>query len=143
MAEPEEYEILLERGIRLGEQKAYKEALAALAKVVEMRPDDPEAHYNLGVLYGTLAAEAINPTNIFEGAEADILDEEIWTEKAIFEYQAALDLDPDNYHALNNIATLYALRQETDLAIDTLKRSLEKNPHQEDIAKELEELESI
>ena len=143
MAEPEEYEILLERGIHLAEQKAYKEALAALAKGVEMKPDDPEAHYNLGVLYGTMAVEAINPTNIFEGAEADILDEEIWTEKAIFEYQAALDLDPDNYHALNNIATLYALRQETDLAIDALKRSLEKNPQQDDIAKELEELESI
>lgn len=53
--------------------KQYKEAVKEYESVLELRPNDPETHYNLGVLYD------------------DYLKER---EKALYHYQKYLSIDP-------------------------------------------------
>ncbi len=38
-------------GVILSRQKDYRRAAVEFRKVIELRPDDADAHYNLGVIY--------------------------------------------------------------------------------------------
>ncbi len=137
-ADEERYKALVEEGVALGEATKLPEALEKLEAALRLDPEGIEALFNLGVLYGLLAHANIAKGEFYDSHVRD----EVWTEKAVFCYERALELDPENVHALNNVATLYALRDERDLAIETLKRSLALAPEQADVKRHLEELES-
>jgi tetratricopeptide (TPR) repeat protein len=74
--------------------------------VVRLRPDFPEAHYNLGSAY----------------AHQGNLDE------AITQYQAALDLRPDFVGAHYDLGTVYKLKGMTEKAKREFEAALRLEP---------------
>jgi tetratricopeptide (TPR) repeat protein/predicted AlkP superfamily phosphohydrolase/phosphomutase len=87
----------------------YPEAEAAFVRVLELDPDSFEARYNLGVTYG----------------------QQQRIEEALRYYEAALALRPDHPQAvsvLNNLANLYLLRGERELAVAHFERAVAASP---------------
>jgi len=68
------------------------------------------------------------------------VDEQILLQNAIEEYQRVLEIDPAHLSAHNNLATIFALHGETDLAIQELECSLELDADQPEVQEQLEEL---
>ena len=128
--------LAMEEGIAAAESREYAAALAAIRRAVELRPEDAEAHYNLGVLYGMLCMEDLKVEEFFE----DHSDEEIVMARAIHHYELAVQFDPEFFHAYNNLATLHAIHGSYKLAVQALDESLRINPDQPDVKEELAEL---
>ena len=137
MAE-ETYEQLVARGTELAEDENFREAIQALRQAIELHGDLPDAHYNLGVVYGLLAMGDVDVEEYFE----DRVDEEMLFQNAIDEYQRVLEIDPNHVAAHNNLGTIYALHGERDLAMHELERSLELNADQPEVREQIEELRS-
>jgi len=135
MAE-ETYDELVERGIGLAETRDYAAAVAALEQAAELDPGRTDAHYNLAVVYGLLAMSDLAVEELFD----DHVDEEILLQNAIEEYQTVLEIEPGHVAAHNNLATIFALHGERDLAIAELQLSLELDPDQPEIREQLDEL---
>ena len=130
------YDELVERGVELAEQEKYAEAIETLKKAIELDDDRPDAHYNLAVIYGLLAMGDVAVEELFE----DHVDEEILFQNAVEEYQRVLEIDPGHIPAHNNLATIFALHGEKDLAIQELELSLELDPDQPEVREQLEDL---
>jgi len=79
-----------------------EELVAALQQVVEENPNDPQAHYNLGVA----------------------LDEVGRSEDAVTEYQATIRLDPNYFLALYNLDNYLFHSQQFDEAIEMFNRAI-------------------
>jgi len=135
MAE-ETYGQLVERGIGLAERHDFAEAIRTLMRAIERDPDQPDAHYNLAVVYGLLAMSDLGDEEYFE----DHVDEEILLQNAIEEYHRVLETDACHVPAHNNLGTIYALHGERELAIHELELSLEINPDQPEVREQLDEL---
>ena len=133
------YEGLVSRGIELAESGAYAEAIAAFERAVGLDDGQVDAHYNLAVVYGLLAMGDLRVEELFE----DHVDEEILLQNAIEAYQRVLELDDGHIAAHNNLATIYALHGERELASHELDLSLEIDPDQPDIREQLDELNGI
>ena len=145
MAEEEKgkrYEELLDEGIRQGTEGNFGKAVQSLEAAIAIRDDDPDAFYNLGVVLGHLAAASMKVRHGFRVWDKSRVPTAVLIDKALFYYQQALDLDPEYTAALNNMAMLYVLREEKDLAIEALKRSLAIRPDQPEAIRELHDLES-
>ena len=138
MAE-ESYEDLVTRGAELAEQQQFAEAIRTLEQAVELDDERVDAHYNLAVVYGLLAMSDLAVEEYFE----DHVDEEIFLQNAIEEYQRVLEIDDTHLAAHNNLATIYALHGERDLAIHELELSLQLDPEQPDAREQLDELQGI
>lgn len=134
--DPERAQQLIDSGVAAAEEGHWQRALKELEQACAFDPDNIDAHYNLGVLLGTLVNEDIRVEGFFEdrGDDAIVLD------KAIAAYERALEVDPDYVPALNNVASHYAVRGQTDLAVERLKHSIEIEPDQPDIRDELASL---
>ena len=132
----EGYDELVERGVELAEREKYPEAIECLKKAIELDDDRPEAHYNLAVIYGLLAMGDIAVEELFD----DHVDEEILFQNAVEEYQRVLEIEPGHIAAHNNLATIFALHGERDLAIQELEVSLELDPDQPEVREQLEDL---
>jgi len=101
-----------------------------------------EAFYNLGVLYGMVYLKDISEDQLWEVHS----DEEMWFEKAEIAYQATLDLDPKNIHAMKNMATLYAERGQHNDSLALLERIIKISDDEKlikDIKEEIEEIKSL
>lgn len=134
--EDEAYSDLVSRGIALAEDKEFAEAIRLLELAAELDESQPDAFYNLGVVYGLLAMSDLNHEDYFE----DHVDEEILLQNAIEYYQRAIEAEPCHVPAHNNLATIFALHGERELALHELEVSLELEPNQPDIRQQLEEL---
>jgi len=80
-----------------GELLRYRRVAEAIARYqasLEVRPDDPETHYNLGV---ALAARQR-------------------VDEAIGQYRKAISLAPDDPRSHNNLASILAFRGQFQLA---------------------------
>ncbi len=132
----ETYDELVERGVELAEKEKYAEAVECLKKAIELDDERLEAHYNLAVIYGLLAMGDIAAEELFE----DHVDEEILFQNAVEEYQRVLEIEPGHIPAHNNLATVFALHGERDLAIQELETSLELDPDQPEVREQLEDL---
>ncbi|MFP4055565.1 MAG: tetratricopeptide repeat protein [Candidatus Brocadiia bacterium] len=135
MAE-ESYDQLVNRGIALAQNEEYGEAIRLLKQAIELDDDQPDAHYNLAVIYGRLAMSDLGAEDYFE----DHVDEEILLQSAIEEYQRVIELDPLHLAAHNNLATIFALHGERELAIHELEISLDIEPDQPEVVEQLQEL---
>lgn len=101
-----------------------------------------EAFYNLGVLYGMIYFKDISEDQLWEIHS----DEEMWFEKAEIAYQATLDLDPRNIHAMKNMASLYAERGQKEDSLALLERIIKISDDEDlikDIKEEIEEIKSL
>ncbi len=113
-----------------------KKAIEMFEKIVKLDAEDSEAFYNLGVAYGKLAMEDIAKDELWE----DKTDEEALFELAVKNYMNALELDPGNKHAHNNLGLLYETMEWTDKAVEEFEASLKIDPSQTDIEKLLKKL---
>ena len=84
----------------------FDEAIAHYRKALEIKPDDAEAHYNLG--------------NALAGRGQ--------VDEAIAHYQTALELKPDYADAHNNLANALAGRGQVDEAVAHYRKALEIKP---------------
>jgi tetratricopeptide (TPR) repeat protein len=135
----ETYDGLVARGIALAEEHEFAEAIRVLRQAIDLDEDQPDAHYNLGVVYGLLAMSDLSVDDYFE----DHVDEEILLQNAIEAYQRVLEIDAIHIPAHNNLGTLYALHGERELATHELELSLELDPDQPEIREQLDELRGI
>ena len=133
------YEQLVSRGIELAKAERLAEAVGVLQQAIEADDTRVDAHYNLAVVHGLLAMSDLKADEYFE----DHVDEEILLQNAIEGYQRVLELDDTHVAAHNNLATLYALHGERELALHELELSLELDPDQPDVREQVDELRSI
>ncbi|MFW6162072.1 MAG: tetratricopeptide repeat protein [Planctomycetota bacterium] len=138
MAE-DRYDDVVAEGTDLAQEERFAEAIDKLNQAVEIDDARLEAHYNLGVIYGQLAISDLQAEDYFE----DHVDDEILLQNAIEEYQRVLELDDRHLAAHNNLATIYALHGERELAIHELELSLQIDPDQADVRRQLDELKGI
>ncbi len=138
MAE-ETYGQLVARGVELAEKENFAEAIQVLRRATALYPELPEAHYDLGVVYGQLALGDYDARSLFE----DRVDDELLFQNAIDAYQHALEIDPRNTAAHRNLGTLYAVHGERDMARQELQHALDLDSNQPEVRDELEELKAI
>ena len=81
-------------------------ALRELKQAVAAKPQDPQAHYSLGLKYESLGQ----------------------TKKAIDEYRKSLSLKPGNDKVLYSLGRLMAALGEPDQAIEIIKQAVKLNP---------------
>jgi tetratricopeptide (TPR) repeat protein len=137
---------LVDQGIGAGEKGNLEEAKGYLEEAVRLNPDGIDALFNLGVVYGLLAHHNIARAEFYDNFVRD----EVFVERAQICYDHLLELVPDHLPSLNNLATLYSVRDERDQAVPLLKRILTIEAGNDDEKKliasarsQLQELESI
>jgi tetratricopeptide (TPR) repeat protein len=81
--------------------------LRDLKQAVAAKPQDPQAHYSLGLKYESLGQ----------------------TKKALGEYRKALGLKPDHEQALYSLGRLMGELGETDKAIEIIKQAVKLKPN--------------
>lgn len=140
------YHELIDQGVAAGERGDLRTAAARLEDAVRMAPDGVEGLFNLGVVYGYLAHLNVSRAEFYD----DYTRDEVWVERALICYHRVIELEPDYLPALNNMATIWSMRDERDLAIEYLQRMLKVEPRDEaDRAtqaaarRQLEELQTI
>lgn len=126
-ANPEDRDALVELGIVYAENEEYQKAKELFEKASKLYPDDPVIYYDLGFLYKMLLLKDTEHLELWE----DVSDEQVLMDDAIYYFQKALEINPDYINALNNLASLYAIRNDYDDAITLWKRSLELDDSQE------------
>lgn len=109
---------LVDEGVTAGEKGDIDRARAKLEEAVRLDPEGVEALFNLGVVYGLIAHREISKGEFYDNYVRD----EVFVEKAKLCYDRVLELDPKHLPSLKNLATLYAMRDERDLAKDYLRR---------------------
>ncbi len=114
-------------GLRLVERREIGPALAAFERAVALRPDSLEASFNLGACHEALG---------------DPL-------RAIGVYRQILSIHPDDADCYHNLGTSYIKLYHREnspvwrkLALKAWRRSLELNPHQDDLKSFLAQTES-
>ena len=108
-----------ERGRQLFRQGKLHSAIENFQRAISLAPSKDVPHFDL----------------------ADALEELLDTDKAIGEYQAAIQANPDYYPAYNNLARLYLVkRKDQEGALRALRKGIirlmaERNRHPQDCAK--------
>lgn len=126
---------ILEEGLNLAESGDLDEAIEILGEAVDRFPESPLSHYNLGVAHFMKMKEDLEHTEMWE----DYHDEEGHYEEAVSAFEHALEIDENFVGALNNLATLYALRDRGEDAIELWERSLQVESDQPEIRADLED----
>ena len=96
----------LDLAISLGRSRAFAEALALFDRVIELRPDDPQARVNRGITLARMER--------FEEALAD--------------FDHAVDVYPDSPEALMNRAIAFSHMDRFDEALADFDRAIELRP---------------
>ncbi|MBN1620720.1 tetratricopeptide repeat protein [candidate division WOR-3 bacterium] len=137
---PEDIDLMITLGLALASENRFREAEEIFKRAGDA--GSSEGHYNLGVLYGMIFLKDMTYEELWE----EVTDEEIWFEKAEIAYQTAIELDPNNFHAMRNLATLYAERNQKEDALALLAKILEKSPddeYKEKIREQIKDIEAI
>ncbi len=118
------YEALVDQGLDAGRARNLDAALKALQEAVRVNPEGIDGLFNLGVVYGLVAHKNITTAEFYD----DYTRDEIYVEKARICYDHVLDLEPNHLPSLNNLATLYSMRDDSEAAKAYLNRILEVEP---------------
>ncbi len=89
------------------ELQNYEEAIINFKKIIKIKPDFADAHYNLGIIYKKLNQ----------------------IDNSIYHYECCIKINPNKYEAFNNLGNVYKDKQETQLAIENYLKCLEKKPN--------------
>ena len=118
----------------------FKLAEPYVRKTLEIEPDNPEAHFMLGIIANITnrAEEAV--THFQEALRHDTEQPSVLTNlgtafrgigdanRAIIAFEKAVELNPGHLSALNNLGLLYRETGRTDKAEEILSRSAEIHP---------------
>lgn len=118
------YEALIDQGLEAGRGRDLKSAQSSLEEAVRLNPEGIDGLFNLGVVYGLIAHHNITKAEFYD----DYTQDEIYLEKARLCYDHVLDLDPLHMPSLNNLATLYSMRDDRESAITYLERIVSAEP---------------
>lgn len=134
---PDDDQLYYELAILLEKSGKHDQAMAAMEKVLRLKPDQPEAlnfigyswadanqHLNKALIY-IKKAIAQKPNNGF------IRDSLGWVYfrlgdfgRAVVELQKAVHLEPNDPHILEHLGDVYAAKGQKDKAIDTYTRAM-------------------
>ena len=95
------------RGAAYNQKGAYDRAIADLTKMIELKPDDPEAYRNRGAAYNNKGEY----------------------ELAIGDYEKAMNLKPDNAELYYMRGAAYYSKDEYEVAAANFNRAIELNPN--------------
>lgn len=132
--DPDDRDALVEMAIVYAEDEDYQSARKYFERALELYPEDPVIYYDLGFLYKMMLLKDTEHLELWEDAS----DEQVLMEDAIYYFQKALDINPDYINALNNLASLYAIKNNYDEAISLWKRSLEIDDSQEMVKNDIQ-----
>ena len=118
------YDALIDRGLEAGRGRDLAAAQSALEEAVRLYPEGIDGLFNLGVVYGLIAHQNITKAEFYD----DYTQDEIFLEKARVCYDHVLDLDSVHLPSLNNLATLYSMRDDRESAIAYLERIVAAEP---------------
>jgi predicted O-linked N-acetylglucosamine transferase (SPINDLY family)/ADP-heptose:LPS heptosyltransferase len=116
------------------------EAARLLARTIEREPNDPESHYNLGLVLAALGrtAEAeesyrrglaLRPASIDGHNNLGVILEQIGRyDEAEACYRRAIELTPEHAHSLNNLGVLLKEEGRVGEAIGAHRRAIEIDP---------------
>ena len=102
--------VFLLEGTRLLEEKSFFKARKPLEQAATLWPESSAVHYNLGFCYNECALY----------------------DRAIYEFQRALELNPRMTECLVNIGACYQHQGKTEEAINWFENYLKKNPQSKD-----------
>jgi tetratricopeptide (TPR) repeat protein len=101
-----EFYRLFDVAVQLADKKQYDAAVPAWEKALELNPDDPRGHNNLGVA-------------LFESGKID---------EAIAEYRKSIELNPNSSQTHNNLGSALAEEGKLDESVPEFQKSVELNP---------------
>ncbi|MFN2433205.1 MAG: tetratricopeptide repeat protein [Gemmatimonadota bacterium] len=109
---PEGPEAWINLGTVYNRQKKTTEAIDAYKKALELQPDNQTLSYNLGILYHQMGRDAV--------AAGDSAKADEYLDLAESTYKAYLAKNPGEVDIVNNLASLYQERGQTDEMRETL-----------------------
>jgi tetratricopeptide (TPR) repeat protein len=110
------------------------EAVDVMREGVKRYPDSATGQYNLGVALFLRVKKDRDHLVLWE----NLADDDQLAEEAINALEAAVETDPSFVQALNNLATLYALRGRKQEALDAWNRSLKLDSNQPEVRADME-----
>ena len=118
----------------------FKLAEPYVRKTIEIEPDNPEAHFMLGIISNITNRSEEAVTHFQEALRHDTEEPSILTNlgtafrgigdanRAIIAFEKAVEISPGHLSALNNLGLLYHETGRTDKAEEILTRSAEMHP---------------
>ena len=97
---------LFDVAVQLADKKKFDEAISAWKNALELAPDDPRGHNNLGIA-------------LFEVGKFD---------DAIAEYRKSIQLNPNSSQTHNNLGSALAEKGAIDEALPEFQRAVQLNP---------------
>ena len=97
---------LFDIAVQLADKRQFEAAVPAWKKALELNPEDPRGHNNLGVA-------------LFESGKMD---------EAIVEYRKSLELNPNSSQTHNNLGSALAEKGSMDAALPEFQKAVELNP---------------
>ena len=97
---------LFDIAVQLADKRQFEAAVPAWKKALELNPEDPRGHNNLGVA-------------LFENGKMD---------EAIAEYRKSLELNPNSSQTHNNLGSALAEKGSLDAALPEFQKAVELNP---------------
>jgi Flp pilus assembly protein TadD/peroxiredoxin len=127
-------------GVAFYQRGYFEQAAASFRQVIQTKPDEPEAYYNLGTLY--LRQNALGDARQYLERAVKLRPDyaEAWNnlgmtaaqqgqpEEAIREFRKSLELKPDYVIALVNLGNFYRRQEAYGEADRLLNRALELEP---------------
>jgi len=97
---------LFDIAVQLADKRRFEAAIPAWKKALELNPEDPRGHNNLGVA-------------LFESGKMD---------EAIAEYRKSLELNPNSSQTHNNLGSALAEKGSLDAALPEFQKAVDLNP---------------
>ena len=126
------------------QQNLNREAVESFKECLAINSKHPQAHHDLAVAYTKLGDHAIALNHYYQQVEANPMVESYYNigvllmyqerNKEALEYlQHALKLQPDNYQACINMASIYLKKNQTEQASEYYRQALTIKPDNKEI----------
>jgi tetratricopeptide (TPR) repeat protein len=129
----------LAKGKELLDNNDTQSAILALERAVELDPNLPEAHFQLGIAYGLVDLQSKQEGDVLPGDSENRIKTraEKEFEKAAIAYKKYLDANPKDDAAWFNLGRTYGKLLKDDQAEDAFHQAVKLNPDDADYQTEL------